>query len=110
MILDEPLTAMIPPPDLWGSTGYTANNNKVGLKRGFKSNQKMFPGGRGAKYFTNISKKIKYISSNQKCSKEGEEQEEGWSKVCSARSQEVSQGFVTRPISHRPISPLGIPQ
>ena len=32
MILDEPLTAMIPPPDLWGSTGYTANNNKVGLK------------------------------------------------------------------------------
>ena len=30
MILDEPLTAMIPPPDLWGSTGYTANNNKVG--------------------------------------------------------------------------------
>ena len=33
MILDEPLTAMIPPPDLWGSTGYTANNNKVGLKK-----------------------------------------------------------------------------
>jgi len=59
---------MIPPPDLWGSTGYTANN------------------------------------------KEGEEQEEGWSKVCSARSQEVSQGFVTRPISYRPISSLGIPQ
>ena len=33
MILDEPLTAMIPPPDLWGSTGYTANNNKVGLRK-----------------------------------------------------------------------------
>ena len=33
MILDEPLTAMIPPPDLWGSTGYTANNNKVGLSK-----------------------------------------------------------------------------
>ena len=32
MILDEQLTAMIPPPDLWGSTGYTANNNKVGFK------------------------------------------------------------------------------
>ena len=29
MILDEQVTAMIPPPDLWGSTGYTANNNKV---------------------------------------------------------------------------------
>ena len=35
MILDEQLTAMIPPPDLWGSTGYTANNNKVGFKYAF---------------------------------------------------------------------------
>ena len=46
MILDEPLTAMIPPPDLWGSTGYTANNNKVGLKKVhlqyFKLTKEMF--------------------------------------------------------------------
>ena len=71
MILDEPLTAMIPPPDLWGSTGYTANNNKVGLKIMFLLNR--------------------YISSY---SQEDEEQEEGWSKVCSARSQEVRRGKV----------------
>ena len=35
MILDEQMTAMIPPPDLWGSTGYTANNNKVGFNNAF---------------------------------------------------------------------------
>ena len=71
MILDEPLTAMIPPPDLWGSTGYTANNNKVGLKIMFLLNH--------------------YILFLQQ---EDEEQEEGWSKVCSARSQEVRRGKV----------------
>ena len=69
MILDEPLTAMIPPPDLWGSTGYTANNNKVGLKM----------------------VKIMFLL-NRFLQQEDEEQEEGWSKVCSARSQEVRRG------------------
>ena len=55
MILDEPLTAMIPPPDLWGSTGYTANNNKVGWKK-----PKKFQEGRKATYFKRIqvTKKI----------------------------------------------------
>lgn len=60
MILDEPLTAMIPPPDLWGSTGYTANNNK-----------------------------------------EDEEQEEGWSKVCSARSQELEEELVRQRVARK---------
>ena len=69
MILDEPLTAMIPPPDLWGSTGYTANNNKVGLKMVM----------------------VMFLL-NHYIQQEDEEQEEGWSKVCSARSQEVRRG------------------
>lgn len=60
MILDEQLTAMIPPPDLWGSTGYTANNNK-----------------------------------------DGEEQEEGWSKVCSARSQELEEELVRQRVARK---------
>jgi len=51
---------MIPPPDLWGSTGYVANNNK-----------------------------------------EGEEVQEGWSKVCSARSQELEEELVRQRVARK---------
>lgn len=52
---------MIPPPDLWGSTGYVANNNK----------------------------------------EVEEETGEGWSKVCSARSQELEEELVRQRVARK---------
>ena len=95
MILDEPLTAMIPPPDLWGSTGYTANNNKVGLR---KCNRNVI----FQAYQKNVARGLVIFQTDQKNilgrRGAGGGMEQGLLSQEPRGEPELSHNFVTRPI------------